>query len=105
MMFCTDLAWDRVLGPPSVALTIEQVTAKLKRSQLDLTRIVHDDLARDGVPTEALQPFQTLFSQFERREGSWFNSASNYKDATTQVFKARDAVDEAAETLDGVGEE
>ena len=72
------------------ALTLEQVIDKLKRSQLDLVKVVHDDLARQGHRDAAVARLDSLRAQLRAREGSWFNDAANYKASIAKVFEARD---------------
>ena len=80
------------------ALTIEQVLGKMKQSQLDLVHLVRDGMARqEGMPPDALVPFESLRSIFLARERTWFNSAANYKHAVAQVFAARDAACQRAQ--------
>jgi serine/threonine-protein phosphatase 6 regulatory ankyrin repeat subunit B len=73
------------------ALTLEQVINKLKRSQLDLIKVIRDDLARRDDRGAALARLDSLRAQLRAREGSWFNDAANYKASITRVFEARDA--------------
>ena len=74
------------------ALTLEQVVAKMKRAHLDLVRLVQDELAASGIPSKALAPLQGVQLTGEARDDIWFNDATNFKEATAGLFRARDGV-------------
>jgi hypothetical protein len=80
---------------PSVnlsALTLEQVVTKMKQSQLDLVRLIREDLALAEESSENPLRLDLVRSQLDGRDGSWFNKAEHYKKSLEDVFEARNAV-------------
>lgn len=64
------------------ALTIEQVVAKMQRSQVQLLNTMIDDLRFGGAPQPALAPLDALRSELSKRDASFFNEADNFLAAT-----------------------
>lgn len=68
------------------ALTIEEVVAKMQRSQVQLLGNMLTELRFAGAPMPALAPLAALRSELLKREPSHFNDAENFKEATTQAL-------------------
>jgi hypothetical protein len=80
---------------PSVnlsALTLEQVVTKMKQSQLDLVRLIREDLTLGEESSENPPRLDLVLSQLDERDGAYFNKAENYKTSLEEVFAARHAV-------------
>jgi hypothetical protein len=80
---------------PSVnlsALTLKQVVTKMKQSQLDLVRLIREDLALGEDSSQNPPRLDLVLSQLDGRDGSYFNKAENHKTSLEQVFAARHAV-------------
>jgi hypothetical protein len=74
---------------PSVnlnSLTIEPVIAKMQRSHVQLLELLTDSLRFAGVPARFMQSLTALRAVAEERGPAWFNSTSNYLDATKQAL-------------------
>jgi len=72
--------------------TIEQVTAKMQRSHLELLKLQIDDLIYAGAPERALSKLFSLRVRQEKKDPEWFNSASNYGEATSQALECQQDV-------------
>ena len=72
-----------------MAPTIEKVVAKLKTSHLDLVRLFREDFKAQGLPDEALGQLRQCEATAIARDGTWFNDAAHFKDATAAAFEAR----------------
>ena len=80
---------------PSVNLTsipIEEVIAKMQRSHIKLIDLLETDLRYAGVPPRAIQPLASLKLYAESREPSWFNSTTNFEQATSEALTCASSV-------------
>lgn len=95
-----ELLHTRVDGPVLIAevrlsvnlkaLTLEQVVNKLKRSQLDLIKVIRSDLVLKGKKLAAVAQLDALRRRLQARDGVWFTDAKHYQESVKQVFEARD---------------
>ena len=69
-------------------LPISEVIAKMQRSNLGLLDIIQENFKFAGAPERALAPLRALRQEAEKRPGAWFNSAANFKLATSQARHA-----------------
>ena len=74
------------------ALTIEQVTSKMKNAHLDFVNLIADGFTNNGVPERALQPMLEQRDSSSARVDSWFHSLDHFLEATDEVFVARKKV-------------
>lgn len=74
------------------ALTIEQVIAKMQRSQVQLLSTMIDDLKFVGAPITALAPLEALQSETSKRDPSFFNDAENFQQATISALNVQKEV-------------
>ena len=80
---------------PSVNLTsipIEEVIAKMQRTHIKLIDLHETDLRYAGVPPRAIQPLASLKLYAESREPSWFNSTTNFEQATSEALTCASSV-------------
>jgi Leucine-rich repeat (LRR) protein len=70
-------------------LTIEQVTAKMKKTHMDLVHTIKQDMLMLGFKQDALQPLLKHEAVCSGRRGEWFISAENYKAATFEALQAK----------------
>ena len=98
-----ELLHTRVDGPVLIAevrlsvnlkaLTLEQVVNKLKRSQLDLIKVIRADLVLKGdEKLAAVRQLDALRRRLQARDGGWFADPKHYQESVKQVFHARDVV-------------
>ena len=69
--------------------TIEEMQSKMKSSHLSTVGILIEDLQSRGFSQQSLAPLQAHFEQYQRRDGQWFFSAENYKQATDCALDAK----------------
>ena len=80
---------------PSVNLqakTIEKVMEKMKTSHMGLLQLLDDSLKFAGAPPIALAPLIVHKTNMDMRSRDWFNSASNFLDATRDALESHTVV-------------
>ena len=70
-------------------LTIEQVIAKMKMTHISLVDTMKMDMLSRGFSQQSLGPLQAHLEQYQGRDGQWFISAENYKQATNDALDAK----------------
>ena len=66
-----------------------QVIAKMKKTHTDLLHTIEMDMTMDGFTPRALIPLENHKSEYEKKDGSWFNNSDNYKAATNAALDAK----------------
>jgi hypothetical protein len=66
-----------------------QVIAKMKKTHTDLLHTIEMDMAMEGFTPHALIPLENHKSEYEKKDGSWFNNFDNYKAATNAALDAK----------------
>ena len=74
------------------ALTIEEVIAKMQRSQVQLLSTMVDELRFAGAPRAAVAPLSALRSEVSKRDPSYFNDAENFREATMEALAVQKEV-------------
>ncbi len=69
-----------------MALTIEQVIAKMQRSHTQLIDLLVDNLRFAGIKNEGLVPLINFKTEAENRDATWYNSSKNYREATNSAL-------------------
>ena len=72
--------------------SIEQVTAKMQHSHLELLKLLLDDLKFAGAPEKAYSKLASLYDEQQKAEPGWFNSAQNFADATQRALDVQQEV-------------
>ena len=64
----------------------------MQRSHIKLMDLLETDLRYAGVPPRAIQPLASLKLYAESREPSWFNSTTNFEQATSEALSCASSV-------------
>ena len=70
-------------------LTIEQVTAKMKKTHFDLIHTIQLDMTMKGFSDDVMGPLLKHAEEHNQKPGQWFNNADKYKAATNAALQAK----------------
>jgi hypothetical protein len=70
-------------------LCIEQVTAKMKTTHLELVHTIMTDMQMLGFPYSSLGPLIEHQEEYTKKDGLWFNNANSYKRATNDALQTK----------------
>jgi hypothetical protein len=70
-------------------MTIEEVTAKMKKTHRELIQAIRVDLMAQGFSSDELKPIDEHTRTFTKYDGQWYIKAENYKQATNDVLQAK----------------
>ena len=70
-------------------LTIEQVTAKMKKTHFDLIHTIKLDMHMKEFSDDLMGPLLKHEAEHKKKTGQWFNNAEKYKTATNTVLQAK----------------
>ena len=70
-------------------MTIEEVTAKMRKTHKELTRTIKTDLVALDFPSKCLGPLDDHELKYKDKDGEWFVAAENYKQATNDILQTK----------------
>lgn len=70
-------------------LTIEQLTAKMQKTHLDLCHTIRMDMEMLGFSEKSVTPLLLHEAEYAAKPGEWFNNADHYSTATTDALHAK----------------
>ena len=70
-------------------LTIEQVTAKMKKTHFDLIHTIKLDMHMKEFSDDLMGPLLKHEAEHKKKTGQWFNNADKYKTATNTALQAK----------------